>query len=105
MLDMATISSACNFDNVMLKQVISLQRQMDYGLSPRVLSALNAVQMRRHPFSEISTPVWLRKMNALSAMQSTWQIRELQTMAQNVRRICDVWSPLMQSITRQQYQT
>ena len=31
MLDMTAISSAYNFDNAMLKQMISLQRQMDCG--------------------------------------------------------------------------
>lgn len=96
---MATISSCYNFDNAMLKQVIRLQRQMDYGIPPGVLSALNAFQMELQPFSQISTPAWLRELNTLNAIQNTWQIPELQTIAQSVQRIRDVWSPAMQAIS------
>lgn len=78
MLDMTAISSICSFDNAMLK----LQ-----------------------PFSQISSLAWLRELNTLNAVQNTWQIPELQTIAQNVQRISDVWSPAMQTISRQQYQS
>lgn len=104
MFDMATISSAYSFDNAMLKQMMRLQRQMDYGVPKGVLSTLNTLQGALQPFSQISTPVLLRELNTLNAMQNPWQIPELQTMAQNVQRICDVWGPAMQTISRQQYQ-
>ena len=105
MLDMTAISSAYNFDNAMLKQMITLQRQMDCGVPPGVLSALNAFQRELHPFSQISTPAWLRELNTLNTARNTWQIPELQTIAQNVQRICDVCSPAMQAVSRQQYQS
>ena len=38
-------------------------------------------------------------------MKNAWQIPELQTIAQNVQRICDVWSPAMQAISPQRYQS
>ena len=90
---MAAISYCYNFDNAMLKQMIRLQRQMDYGIPTGVLSALNAIQMELQPISQISTPAWLQELNTLNTMKNAWQIPELQTIAQNVQRICDVWSP------------
>ncbi len=102
---MAAISYCYNFDNAMLKQMIRLQRQMDYGIPTGVLSALNAIQMELQPISQISTPAWLQELNTLNTMKNAWQIPELQTIAQNVQRICDVWSPAMQAISPQRYQS
>lgn len=106
---MTAISSICSFDNafdnVMLKQIIRLQRQMDYGVPKGVLSALNAFQMELQPFSQISSPAWLRELNTLNTVQNTWQIPQLQTIAQNLQCINDIWGPTMQAISRQQYQS
>lgn len=109
MLDMTAISSICSFDtafdNAMLKQIIRLQRQMDYGVPKGVLSALNAFQRELQPFSQISSPAWFRELNTLNTVQNTWQIPQLQTIAQNLQCINDIWGPTMQAISRQQYQS
>ena len=98
---MATISSAYNFDNAMVKQMIGLQSWMDPGVPVGVLSALNALQGALRPFSQTAVPAWLQELNALNDLQRPWQIPQLQTVAQNVQRINDIWSPAIQSITSQ----
>ena len=102
---MTAISSICSFDNAMLKQIIRLQCQMDYGVPKGVLSALNAFQRELQPFSQISSPAWLRELNTLNTVQNTWQIPQLQTIAQNLQCINDIWGPTMQAISRQQYRS
>lgn len=104
MLDMATVSSAYNFDNTMIKQVIGLQCQTNSGIPQGVLSTLNAFQQELRPYSQITTPAWLQELKSFVAVQNTWKAPDLQTVGQSIQRICDVWSPVMQTITRQQYQ-
>lgn len=106
---MTAISSICSFDNAfdnaMLKQIIRLQRQMDCGVPKGVLSALNAFQRELQPFSQILSSAWFRELNTLNTVQNTWQIPQLQTIAQNLQCINDIWGPTMQAISRQQYQS
>lgn len=104
MLDIATVSSAYNFDNTMIKQVIGLQCQTNSGIPRGVLSTLNAFQQELRPYSQITTPAWLQELKSFVAVQNTWKAPDLQTVGQSIQRICDVWSPVMQTITRQQYQ-
>lgn len=102
---MAMIFSYSNYDNAMLKQMMGLQSRVDPGVPVGMLSALNAFQGALRPYSQTTVPTWLQGLNALNVMQSSWQIPQLQTIARNVQRINDIWSPAMQAITRQQSQS
>lgn len=101
---MAAISSFYNFDNPFLEQLARIQRQVGHGIPTGMLSMLNSFQQSLQFYSSISMPTYVETLNGLNNMQSSWwQVPRIETIMQSAQRMCDAWTPAMQSIINQQF--